>query len=327
MATVLVTGGTGAVGAHLVRRLALEGHDVICLSRHAAADDTRRDAFLGAAGRRVVFVPGDVARLEDLEAVWSQHHPTHVVHAAAITPTPAMERSMAAAVVSANVLGTANVLETAGRRGATRVIYVSSAGVYGETGDAAPVPEAAPLRGNSLYAITKKTGEQLCEFYERLSGVPVAAVRVGWVYGAMERPMPGSREQMSLIYECVRLALSGEELRLHELDPVRDWINADDLARAISALLFAGALPHRLYNCAGPRGYSHSELLDTLARVLPLRYRKSERADSANVAPSLTRRRRGPLSVERLLTDTGYRPSIDLETGLRRYVEWVKTQG
>lgn len=230
---------------------------------------------------------------------------------------------MAAAVVSANVLGTANVLQTACRRGATRVIYVSSAGVYGDTADAAPVAETAPLHGKGLYAITKQTGEQLCEYYERLYSVPIVAVRVGWVYGTMERPMPGSREQMSLVYECVRLALNGEELQLHELDPVRDWIDADDLARATSALLFAGVLSHRLYNCAAPRGYSHSELLDTLARVLPLRYRNSQDAHSANVAPSLTRRRRGPLNIERLLTDTDYRPTIDLETGLRRYVEWV----
>jgi nucleoside-diphosphate-sugar epimerase len=235
-----------------------------------------------------------------------------------------MERSMAAAVVSANVLGTANVLQTACRWGATRVIYVSSAGVYGDTSEAAPLAETAPLRGNSLYAITKQAGERFCEYYERLYSVPIVAVRVGWVYGAMERPMPGSREQMSLVYECVRLALNGEELQLHELDPVRDWIDADDLARATSALLFASALSHRVYNCAAPRGYSHSDLLDTLARVLPLRYRNSRDADSANVAPSLTRRRRGPLDVERLLTDTDYQPTIDLETGLRRYVEWVK---
>jgi nucleoside-diphosphate-sugar epimerase len=323
MATVLVTGGTGFVGIHVARALALNGHRVICLARHALPDGSLRDAFFGTAAERIVLIAGDVRHLEDVQAAWSAHHPTHLVHAAAITPTPDMERAMAAAVVATNVAGTANVLDTACRHGAARVVYVSSAGVYGDTADDAPIEETSPLRGHALYAITKQTAERLCEYYERRYAVPIVAARAGWVYGTMERPLTGSREQMSLVYECVRLALKHEEVRLHDLDPVRDWIDADDLARAVMALLFTDPLPHRVYNCAGPRGYSHAELLDTLARIVPLRYRRSPDVETPSVTPALTRRRRGPLSVGRILADTDYRPAIDLETGLRRYVEWV----
>lgn len=324
MATVLVTGGTGLVGIHVVRALASNGHRVICFSRHALPDNSLRDAFFGTAAERVVFVTGDVRRVEDVEAAWSEHHPTHAVHAAAITPTPEMERAMSAAVVATNVAGTANVLDTACRHGAARVVCVSSAGVYGDTADDAPIEETSPLRGHALYAITKQTAERLCEYYERLYAVPIITVRVGWVYGTMERPLTGSREQMSLVYECARLALNNEEIRLHELDPVRDWIDADDLARAVMSLLFTDRLPHRVYNCAGPRGYRHAELLDTLARIVPVRYRRSPDLETPNVAPALTRWRRGPLSIERIVADTDYRPAVDLERGLRRYVEWVR---
>ena len=322
--TVLVTGGTGSVGINLVRQFAMEGHRVICFSRRATEAAACRDQFLAPVRDRVVLVAGDVGRPDDLDQVWCQHHPTHVVHAAAITPTPAMERSLGPTIVAANVMGTLNVLEAASRAGAQRVLYVSSAAVYGDTDEKVPVREDTPLVGDGLYAITKQTSEKLCAHYDRLRGVQAVSARVGWVYGPMERPMPGSREQMSLVYECVRLALHGEEIRLQELNAVRDWIYAGDLARAISSLLFTDQLSHRVYNCAGPRGYRHSELLETLARVIPIRYCQSDSAHEATIPSALTRSRRGPLSIDRLLADTPYRPEIDLETGLGLYLDWVR---
>lgn len=322
--TVLVTGGTGSVGVNLVRQFAAEGRRVICFSRRAAEADACRDAFLAPVRDRVVLVAGDAGRPGDLNQMWRRYHPSHVVHAAAITPTPAMERSMGPAIVAANVMGIVNVLEAASRAGAQRVLYVSSAAIYGDTDDSVPIGEDTPPGGDGLYAITKHTGEKLCTRYEDLHGVPVVSVRVGSVYGPMERPMPGSREQMSLVHECVRLALNGEEIQLQELDAIRDWIYVDDLASAISILLFTDRLPHRLYNCAGPRGYTHSELLAALARLIPIRYGQAKRPEQANISGSLTRKRRGPLSIERLLADTSYRPEIDLEAGLGLYLDWAR---
>src|SRR5579884_1622515 len=312
---VLVTGGTGSVGINIVRRLAQAGHSVLCLSRRAAERD------------RVTLVAGDVGRPGDLDRVWERYQPTHVVHAAAITPTPEMERSMARTIIAANLMGTVNILEAAWRGGARRVVYVSSAAVYGETDEDTTITEDAPLKAQGLYGITKEASEKLCSCYEDLHGVPTVSLRVGWVYGPMERPMSGSRERMSLVYHCVRLALANEEIRLLHLDHVRDWLYADDLARAVAALLVLDRVPHRVYNCAGHRGYTHRALLETLQRVVPLRYRQVEDPDRANVPAILTRRRRGPLSTERLLADTAYRPQTDLDEGLRMYAEWVRQAG
>lgn len=322
--TVLVTGGTGSLGINIVRYLAKEGHCVVCFARRAGQPDPVRDVFLREVRDRIIFAGGDAACLGDVGGLVRRHRPTHVVHAAAITPTPEMERSMGRAVVAANVMGTINVLDASIQAGVERIVYISSAAVYGETDEQLPVDEDAPLAGDGLYAITKQAAERLCARYERLHGVPIVCARVGWAYGPMERPMAGSREQMSLVYECVRLAVRGEEIRLPELDAVRDWIYAGDLARAVASLLAAPALPRRTYNCAGPRGYTHAELLDTLGRVIPLRYRRAENPEAANVSSALTRRRRGPLSTERLTADTSYRPDVDLETGLRLYVEGIR---
>jgi nucleoside-diphosphate-sugar epimerase len=321
---VLVTGGTGAVGVNIVRVLAEAGHEVLCLSRHAASEDAVRDRFLAPVAGRVRVVAGDVGDPASLDAMWATHRPTHVVHAAAITPTAEMERTMATTILQANIMGTVNVLEAGRRGGVRRIAYISSAAVYGEYDEAAAIDESMPVKPWGLYGIAKDASEKLCAYHAHLHGTDVASFRVGWVYGPMERPMAGSRLAMSLAYEVVRLALAGEEIRLAHLDHVRDWILAEDLGRAILAVLDAPALPHRIYNLAGDRGYTHRELLDTLGRVVPVRYRQVPDAD-ANVPPRQTQKRRGPLSIARLTADTGYRPRYSLEAGLRHYVEWVRS--
>jgi nucleoside-diphosphate-sugar epimerase len=322
---VLVTGGTGAVGINIVRVLAEAGHEVLCLSRSAGGVDAVRDRFLAPVAARVRMVGGDVGDLASLDAIWARHHPTHVVHAAAITPTADMERTMAPTIVQANLMGTVNVLEAVRRGGARRVAYVSSAAVYGEYDEAVAIDEAMPVKPWGLYGISKDASEKLCAYHAHLHGTDVVALRVGWVYGPMERPMAGSRLSMSLAYECVRLALAGEEIRLAHLDHVRDWIHAEDLGRAVLAVLDAPALHHRVYNLAGDRGITHRALLGALDRSVRTRYRQVPEAE-ANVPPRQTQKRRGPLSIARLLADTAYRPRFSLDDGLRQYVGWVQAE-
>jgi nucleoside-diphosphate-sugar epimerase len=322
---VLVTGGTGSVGINIVRVLAEAGHDVLCLSRRASDADAARDRFLASVAAKVRMVVGDVGDAGSLDAIWSQHHPTHVVHAAAITPTPDMERTMATTILQANIMGTVNVLEAARRGGTRRVAYISSAAIYGEYDEAVAIAETMPVQPWGWYGIAKDASEKICAYHAHLHQTDVVSLRVGWVYGPMERPMAGSRLSMSLAYECVRLALANEEIRLAHLDHVRDWIHAEDLGRAILALLEAPTLPNRVYNLAGDRGYTHRALLEALSQSIPVRYRHVPAAE-ANVPVRQTQKRRGPMSIARLLAETPYRPRYSLEAGLRHYVEWARRE-
>lgn len=322
---VLVTGGTGSVGINIVRVLAEAGHRVLCLSRRAHDADPAVKRFLAPVRHGVTLVPGDVADLDALVGVVEAHRPTHVVHAAAITPTAEMEQSSATAILQANFMGTVHVLEAARRYRVRRVVYISSGAVYGETDEASVINEAAPVRPAGLYAIAKDASERTGAHLAGLHGLEWTALRVGWVYGPMERPMAGSRLTLSLVHASVRLALAGEEIRLTHVDPVRDWIHAGDVGRAVLAVLTAPALSAQTYNLSGGSGISHRALLETLARVLPLRYRQVEEAE-ANVPAALTRPRRGPMSIARLAADVGFRPSLGLEPGLRDYVEWVRQE-
>jgi nucleoside-diphosphate-sugar epimerase len=321
---VLVTGGTGAVGANIVRALAAAGHDVVCVSRGADAADAALGRFLAPVASRVRIAAADVGDPASVDRLWAEHRPTHVVHAAAITPTPDMERRLGPAVLQVNVMGTVHILDAARRWAARRVVYVSSGAVYGESDEAVPVDETSAVKPWGLYGIAKDASERLCGYWGHLHGLDAVSLRVGWVYGPMERPMPGSRLTMSLVHACVRLALAGDEIRLAHLHPVRDWIHADDVGRAVMAVLERPTLAHRVYNVAGPEGYSHWALLDALSRAVPVRYRQVAEHE-ANVPPALTRSRRGPLAVARLMSDTGYRPRYALEDGLRQYVEWARS--
>jgi nucleoside-diphosphate-sugar epimerase len=107
---------------------------------------------------------------------------------------------------------------------------------------------------------------------------------------------------------------------------MRDWIHADDLARAVLILLTQETIPSSVYNLSGGTGVSHRELLETLARLVPLRYRLVADPAEANIPPQMTRKRRGPASIDLLLADTPYRPKFSLEAGLRAYVDWVRAQ-
>ncbi len=322
--TVLVTGGTGSVGINIVRRLAHDGWLVQCVARRADQVDAARDRFLAPVRDQVVFITGNVGSPEFADAIWKEHRPSHIVHAAAITPTQETERSDGARILETNIMGTVHVLEGAWRARVRRVVYVSSAAVYGQTDEGKAITEDTPLNPQGLYAIAKDACEKLCAYYQALHGLETVALRVGWVYGPMERPMPHSRTHVSLVYEWTRLALAGEEIRMLHLDPVRDWIHADDLARAVGVLLGQDRLGSPLYNLSGGRGYHHREALDTLNRIVPLRYRQVGDPAEANVPPTLSRSRRGPTSSTRLLEESSYRSQFNLEEGLRDYVKWLR---
>lgn len=324
---VLVTGGTGAVGINVTRRLAADGHEVVCLSRRANEADALRDRFLRPVSARVRLVQGDVTSFARLREIFVETSPTHVVHAAAITPTPEMERAMTRKIIDVNLVGTANVLEASRLTGVRRLAYISSAAIYGETDEAVPISEEFPIHPQGLYAVAKDASEKLCGAYQAIHDLEAVSMRVGWVYGPMERPMQDSRHTMSLVYQVVRLALAATPVRLVHLDHVRDWIYADDLAQAVLVVLGQDRLQAPVYNLSGGVGYTHRELLETLRRIVPLEYQQVTDPAVANVPPQITRRRRGPASTARLLAHTAYRPRFTLEEGLRDYVRWVRAEG
>lgn len=316
---VLITGATGFVGAHATAAFAAAGHEVVAL-HHGPRDDRLSAAITRRGSAQTRFVRADVRDLAAIERIVRDNAPTHIVHAAAITPVPAQEKDEPARVVETNELGTVNLLIAAARQGAHRFLFVSSTGVYAALDRSRELDEESPVCDEcGLYAATKLGAERLCRWSRQTLQLEPSIARLGSVYGQFERPTQ-SRRRMSWIHQAISLGVAGTEVRCNAPDAVRDWIHGDDVGAALVAMAQAQTLPHDVYNLAGPR-QSMRAVLGELSRIMPtLRVKWTRRLEEANL-PIAPAAHRCPISAARLGRDVGFAPRVDLASGLRVCVE------
>ena len=317
--SVLVTGGTGFVGTHVVAQLAALGETVVALSTEGELDAASKD-LLGPATARVTCVGADVLDLDTLCDVMKEHAVDRVIHGAAVTAIGDLEPEAARPAVLVNVGGTATVLEAARRNGVRRLVHLSSASVYGATDPAVPLEEDAPLVPTGIYGITKRAGEEVVQRYFALFGMSGAVLRLSAPYGPLERPNP-LRTVMSPVFDWCRAALNGDEVELAD-DLERDLTYVADAARCVVLALRKEHLKHPLYNASCGENLRFSDILEALARVRPgFRFRRKE---GGALAPFFRASLRGPLSMKRTREELGFEPRYDIERGLRRYLGWLE---
>lgn len=289
---VLVTGAGGFIGSAALRTLEAAGADV---RPHAGPP--------GAPGPSA-WARGDItdaARMAALAAGVDV-----VVHLAG-PPSVAASFEAPAAFARAHVVGTATLLHA--MRPGTRLVYVSSAEVYG-CPDRNPVPEDAPRRPRSPYAAAKVGAEALVEaFADR---IPAVVLRPFCVYG------PGSGGVVGHVLRQVR-APGATAIELADARPVRDFCHVDDVAEAI--VRAARADVRGAFNVGSGVGTAIGALAEAAGRALGRPLPVVERPE-----------RRRPVDLLALVADTsrieralGWRPRIGLEEGLRRTIEsWVR---
>ncbi len=317
--SVLVTGGTGFVGTHIVAQLASLGERVVALSAEGQLDEAARD-FLGRAVAKVTCVKADVLDLGALCDVLAYHAVDRVIHGAAVTAIGALEAEEARSAALVNVGGAATVLEAARRNGVQRFIHLSSASVYGATAPSVPLEENAPLAPTGVYGITKRAAEEIVRRYFELFGMSGVILRLSAPYGPLERPNP-QRTVMSPVFDWCRAALNGEEVELSE-DLERDLTYVADAARCVVLALRKPRLKYPVYNASCGENLRFSDILATLARIRPgfgFRLRQGG-ALSSFFRDSL----RGPLAITRAREDLGFTPRYDIARGLRGYVAWLE---
>ena len=316
----LVTGGTGFVGANIVKDLVQNGHRVVSFDINGP-DQLLQD-FLGEYSSSVTFVQGDIVDPVSVERLGQDHQIDKIVHAAVYTVNrEALEIERSRDVIAINLEGTANLLELARTQKVSRFIYVSSGAAYGSAlpGDQTLNEETPAVPGN-LYGITKFASEMITRRYGELHGLSTASVRLSTPYGPMER-VTGHRAVMSVFYDWTGRAVRGETIIAEDMDQGRDYIYIADIADGIRAVLDAPALPHGLFNLTTGIWVTFHQILDAVVELSPGISVETPAPKTDAGADSYSR---GPLSGHRLFDDLGWTPKYDLKTGVAKYIQWRK---
>src|SRR3954454_3424951 len=296
MTRVLVTGGSGFIGSHVVEKLPDAGFDPriydLRPSPHhepGSVDTVIGDLFDGDALREA---------MEDCEAV---------VHLAAYADVGIVADQPVDAERT-NSRGTIAVLEAARATG-TRVIYGSTIWVYGDSGDGL-ITEEAPLGlPNHLYTASKLAGEMYCSSYSELYDVPCTILRFGIPYGPRARPA-------AVIPIFVSKALKGEPLTIAgDGMQTRRFVYVEDLAEGIVAGLQKGTAD-RVYNLAGDETVTIRELGDIVSDLIDdteIVHTPGRNGDFGGAV----------ISNERAARELDWRASTPLREGVRRYLAWL----
>jgi len=301
MSTVLVTGGRGYIGRYVVSELGRLGHTAV---------DYSRDMAPGGRHESHVPVLGELADVPRLLATLRRYGVERIVHAAGQSH-PDVSLEMPLATVEANVTGSCCVLEAARLAGVRRVVLFSSECAYGHT-PPGTVGEETPLEPRTPYGVTKAATEMLGRSYNECFGLDTIALRVTQVYG------PG-QAMPETVRDCIKALLRSEPIRMeHGREQRLQLVHVTDVARAVIAACFAG--DHRLhaYNVAGGMQPTLAAVLERLAALIP--------GAICDVGPGdMGGDRQGLFEIEAARRDLGYRPVVDLDDGLREYVDWLRT--
>ena len=306
---VLVTGGAGFIGSHLVQRLLTDGARVRVLDNFSTG--TRGNlAFAKALQRRLTVVRGDI---RSLATVIRAARGTRVIfHQAAMRSVPRSVKDPLGANDN-NVTGTLHVLEAARRCKVPRVVYASSSSVYGDRPDL-PKREDQPPAPLSPYAVSKAAGEQYAAIWTRLYNVETVGLRYFNVFGPRQDP---KSQYAAVIARFIQWGLRGQPLEVHgDGTQSRDFTYIDNV---VEANLLAGKAPAAAGEVFNVGCGDRVSLLDIIARLEGLLGRKLERHHTPSRAGDVPHTLADVSKAKRLM---GYSPLVDFDEGFRRTVEY-----
>jgi UDP-glucose 4-epimerase len=307
---IVVTGGAGFVGSNVVARLLELGARVVVLD----------DFFTGQLDNlpqqhpALEIVRGTVADAQSVRDVMAGA--LYVFHEAArniivSTKNPREDYEV-------NIGGTLNVLMAARELGTRRVVYASSASVYGNA-RYLPVNEDDGTNILNPYACSKYSGESYCKAFYETYGLSTAVVRYSNVYGTMQRP---DNPYCGVVSKFFAAAQAGEPLQIHgDGEQTRDYTYVSDVVEATILAAVSPKAEGRAFNVGTGRETSVNVLAEKILQVTGAssEVRHIDRRDIDNI-------RRRVLNIERIRGELRWAPTITLEEGLRRTYAWLQGQ-
>ncbi len=319
---LLVTGGAGFIGSAVVRLAIARGHDVVNLDAltYAACLDNISSV---AGNPRYVFEHADIRNRQALDRIFTAHKPDAVIHLAAESH---VDRSIdgPTTFIDTNVTGTCTLLEAArrywheaGRPQSFRFHHVSTDEVYGSLGSEGKFTEDTPYSPNSPYSASKAASDHLVRAWGETYGLPVLLTNCSNNYGPYHFPE-------KLIPVVILNALAGKPIPVYgKGENVRDWLYVEDHADALLTVISKG-VPGRSYNIGGENEARNIDIVTSICALLDARRPKA--TPYANQIAFVTDRpghdARYAIDPERIRSELGWRPSVTLEQGLARTVDW-----
>ena len=311
--TILVTGGAGFIGSHVVEALLARGDKVTVVDDfNDFYDPALKRGNVAMFGNRATIIEADIRDAAALRAIFSTGRFDAIAHIAAragIRPSVAQPRLY----TEVNILGTQNLLELAREFGVRRFVFASSSSVYG-VGQPVPFREdAALLHPISPYAATKLAAEALTHVYHHLHGLNVTCLRLFTVYGPRQRPDLA-------IHKFTSAILRGKPVEIYgDGKTARDYTYSDDVVQGFLAALNRCA-EFEIVNL----GESRTVELRELVQVIEKATGKKAQLRQLSAQPGDVPITYADISKAKHLL--GYNPQVDIEEGIRRFVAWFRKQ-
>jgi UDP-N-acetylglucosamine/UDP-N-acetyl-alpha-D-glucosaminouronate 4-epimerase len=313
---VVVTGGAGFIGSHLVERLLREQPDatVRVLDDFSTGSESNLP-FASAAGARLQVVRGDIRDLPTVERV--AEGAAVIFHQAAMRSVPRSVADPLGANAN-NVTGTLHVLEAARRRRVRRVVYASSSSVYGDRPELPKREDQTPAP-ISPYAVSKAAGEQYAQVWTRLYGVETVGLRYFNVFGPRQDP---ASEYAAVIPRFILWALRGTPLEVHgDGRQSRDFTYIDNVVDANLAAAAAPAAAGEVFNVGCGNRVSLLEIIARLETILGHPVARRHTPGRAGDVPHTQ------ADVGKAAKLMDYQARIDFDEGFRRTVDYFRRIG
>jgi len=295
--TILVTGGTGFIGSHLVNALAKRGHRIIVVGRTKKQNRSN-----------IKFYQANICSPK-IDLVFKKERPDIIFHLAAILSTKNI-----VALTKTNIIGSLNILELTRKYKIKKFIFASSASVYGHT-TTPLIQENHSTNPLSVYGLSKLTTEKLIEIYYNLYKIPYIVIRYGNIYGPRQKILRPGSGIVNFIYKILHDQIpeingSGKQLR--------DYIYIDDLIDASLKIIKTKKVG--IYNVGSGVGISLNDIISKINKILSKNIKpKYNLSAGGGVKKSI-------LDIKKIKKDMKWRPKISIDTGLRKTIEYFKKQ-
>lgn len=311
---VLVTGGCGFIGSHIAEGLSKKGALVIAFDNFSSG---YRENLQGLPEVQVIH--GDILDYRKLsESCKGVDLISH--QAAQLEITKALSDPITD--LRTNTQGSLNVFEAAVRNGVKKIIYASSAGVYGEA-QSLPQTEEHPTDPNWPYGVSKLAAEKYADIYSKYHGIATSCLRYGIVYG----PREWYGRVLTLF---LKRALEGKPPVVWGGSQIRDFIYVTDVVDFHNRLLENNDGSNGIFNIGSGSGTAIGELAKLVVETFRLAEPIYEKIGEGEMSKEMEGRKRLPLELKRMVLDNskakklGWRPQVSLKDGLQNEYEWLR---